>query len=129
MRPRGPAGKLDSSAVRSAARSLSRRGVRELVVIHFPEGALARTPRGLEVWQPSLALPRGYIAGTAGAGDAFCAGMLLGLHEGWDLGRCLRAGACVAAASLSHPTTTGGIGSLRSSLALARKFGFNRAVG
>jgi sugar/nucleoside kinase (ribokinase family) len=121
---RRPRGGLDLAALRRSAGALLQRGVRELVVIHFPEGALARSRDGGDVWQSSLKLPAGYIAGTAGAGDAFCAGVLYGLHEGWGVPRSLRAGVCVAAASLSHPTTTGGIQSLRSSLALAKRFGF-----
>ena len=117
-------GKLDTVALRHAAGALLQKGVRDLVVIHFPEGALARNRRGEDVWQSSLKLPAKYIAGTAGAGDAFCAGVLWGLHEDWDLKRCLLTGVCLAAASLSHPTCTAGVKSLSSSLALAKKFGF-----
>ncbi len=108
---------------RHAAGSLLQAGVRELVVIHFPEGAFARTRKGEDVWQSSLSLPAKHIAGTAGAGDAFAAGVLMGLHEGWELQRCLMTGVCVAAASLSHPTCTGGVKSLPAALKLARKFG------
>lgn len=121
---RTPDGKLDTVALRHAAGALLQKGVRDLVVIHFPEGALARNRRGEDVWQASLKLPAKYIAGTAGAGDAFAAGVLWGLHEGWELKRCLLTGVCIAAASLSHPTCTAGVKSLSNSLALARKFGF-----
>src|SRR5262249_35868345 len=86
---RRPDGDLDTTALRHAAGALLQQGVRELVVIHFPEGAFACTRGGQDVWQSSLKLPTGYIAGTAGAGDAFCAGVLLGLHEGWEIPRCL----------------------------------------
>src|SRR6266446_6563091 len=67
---------------------------------------------------------KGKIAGTAGAGDAFCAGVLLGLHEGWDLQRCLQTGVCVATASLSDPTCTGGIKLLKATLEIVRKYRF-----
>jgi sugar/nucleoside kinase (ribokinase family) len=120
---RQPDGGLDTVAVRHAAGALLQMGVRELVVIHFPEGGFSRTRDGKDFWQSSLKLPPKYIAGTAGAGDAFCAGVLLGLHEGWDLHRCLLTGACVAAASLCNPTCTAGVKSLGSALALAKKFG------
>jgi sugar/nucleoside kinase (ribokinase family) len=107
---------------------LLQEGVRELVVVHFPEGAFARTRKGEDFWQPSLKLPPKYIAGTAGAGDAFCAGVLYGLHEGWDLQQCLLTGVCIAAASLSDATCTTGVNSLKHSLALAKKFGFAPAL-
>jgi sugar/nucleoside kinase (ribokinase family) len=121
-------GQLDSVALRHAAGALLQFGVRELVVIHFPEGSFARTRKGEDIWQPSLKIPAKAIAGTVGAGDAFCAGVLLGLHEGWDLHRCLLTGTCVAGASLLHPTCTQGVPTLRAALAMARKYGFNRPL-
>jgi sugar/nucleoside kinase (ribokinase family) len=121
-------GQLDSVALRHAAGALLQCGVREVVVIHFPEGGFARTRKGEDFWQASLKLPPKCIAGTAGAGDAFCAGVLLGLHEEWDLQRCLLAGVCAAAASLSHPTCTGGMRDFKSVQQLARKYGFNRPL-
>ena len=54
---RGAAGTLDTVAVRHAAGALLQQGARDLVVIHFPEGAFARTRRGEGVWQSSLKLP------------------------------------------------------------------------
>jgi sugar/nucleoside kinase (ribokinase family) len=124
LRIRRTDGELDTTALRRAAVALLQAGMREVVVIHFPEGAFARTRDGEDYWQASLKLPASYVAGTAGAGDAFCAGVLLGLHEAWDLQRCLLTGICIAAASLSDPTCTAGVKSLNSSLALARRFGF-----
>ena len=128
FRIRQPDGRLDVVALRHAAGAMLQLGVRELVVIHFPEGGFARTRRGDDHWQSSLNLPPKAIAGTAGAGDAFCAGMLLGLHEGWDLGRCLEAGSCVAASSLSDPTCTCGILPLKATLALAKKYRFRPSL-
>ena len=104
LKIRQPDGSLDKVALRHAAGALLQQGVRELVVVHFPEGAFARARRGEDVWQSSLRLPAKHIAGTAGAGDAFCAGVLLGLHEGWDVPRCLLTGVSIAAASLADAT-------------------------
>jgi len=120
--------RLNTVSLRHAAGALLQGGVRELVVIHFPEGCFMRTRKGEDFWQPSLNIPAKYIAGTAGAGDAFAAGVLMGLHEGWDLPRCLSTGVCVAAASLSHPTCTGGVKSLSAALKLARQFGHRPAL-
>jgi len=122
---REPGGKLDTVTLRHAAGALLQQGVRELVVLHFPEGAFARTRRGDDVWQSSVKLPPKLIAGTAGAGDAFCAGFLLGIHEGWETKRCLETGVCLAAACLTDPTCTGGVKSLSASLALGKKYKFH----
>ncbi len=121
-------GALDTVALRHAAGALLQLGVHELVVIHFPEGGFARTRKGDDYWQASLELPGKFVAGTAGAGDAFCAGMLLGLHEGWDLQRCLHTAVCAAAASLSHPTCTEGMKPLKTTLDLARRYRFRTPI-
>jgi sugar/nucleoside kinase (ribokinase family) len=125
---RHPDGGLDTVALRHAAGALLQQGVRELVVVHFPEGAFCRTRKGEDFWQPSLKLPADYIVGTAGAGDAFCAGVLIGLHEGWEIQKSLLAGVCLAAASLSDATCTAGVKTLNTSLALARKFGLRPPI-
>jgi sugar/nucleoside kinase (ribokinase family) len=116
-------GSLNTTALRHAVGALLQCGVREMVVVHFPEGCFARTRQGVDVWQSSLNVPARHIAGAAGAGDAFAAGLLLGLHERWELSKCLLTGVCVATASLSHPTCTGGVKSLPAALKLAQKFG------
>jgi sugar/nucleoside kinase (ribokinase family) len=121
-------GVLDTVSLRHAAGALLQQGVSELIIINFPEGAFARTRKGEDVWQSALKVPTKQILGTAGAGDAFCAGVLYGLHEGWELKRCLEAGVSVAAASLSDPTCTGGIKPLAACLALAKKYGYNKSL-
>lgn len=114
--------KLDTVFVRHAAGAILQKGVGEVVVIHFPEGGFCRTRDGKDYWQTSLQLPKNYIQGTAGAGDAFCSGVLYGLHEGEDLQDCLLIGVCAAAASLADATCTGGMKSLSSVLALKKKY-------
>lgn len=121
---REPNGKLDTVALRHATGALLQQGVREMVILHFPEGAFARTRRGEDVWQPVVKLPPKLVAGTSGAADAFCAGCVLGLHEGWETKRFLETAVCLAAASMTSATVTGGIGSLGSSLALGKKYKF-----
>ncbi|HAV63030.1 MAG TPA: carbohydrate kinase family protein [Verrucomicrobiales bacterium] len=121
-------GKLDTVSLRHAAGALLQQGVSELIVIHFPEGAFARTRKGEDVWQSSVKVPAKHVLGTAGAGDAFCAGVLLGLHEDWELKRCLEAGVCAAAASLSDPTCTNGMKPLNACLALGKKYGYQKSL-
>jgi len=115
---------LDIAAIRASAKELLKRGVHELVVIHMPEGGYAINDRGHETFQPSLSLPASSIKGTAGAGDAFCAGMLYGLYRRWPMKKCLLLAVCAGAACLSDPTCTAGMRSLEATLALAEEFPF-----
>jgi sugar/nucleoside kinase (ribokinase family) len=103
------AGALDRSALSEAAARLLDLGVHHAVVIHAPEGGYARTKSGEETFVSSLTLPDGLIQGAAGAGDAFCAGYLLGLHEAWPMENRLALAVRAAAASLTHPTCTEGM--------------------
>lgn len=121
-------GQLDTVSLRHAAGAILQHGVKELVIIHFPEGCFARTRDGKDHWQPSLKVPAKAIAGTAGAGDAFCAGALLALHEGWDLQKVLLTAVCAAAASLSDPTCTGGMKPLAVVQTLQKKYGVRPAL-
>jgi sugar/nucleoside kinase (ribokinase family) len=119
-------GKIDLDAARKAAHQLLLAGVREWVVIHFPQGAIAVGSGGQELVQPSVDIPQERIAGTVGAGDAFAAGVLLGLHEAVPMNVALTYGVCVAAASLTHPTSSGGVKPLLECLQLADEFGYRQ---
>jgi sugar/nucleoside kinase (ribokinase family) len=120
----GRGAKLDHSAAQRAARALITLGVREWAVVHFPEGAYACSARGELVWQGSVRLPEAEIAGTAGAGDAFAAGILFGLHENWAMNRSLELGVCAAASSLRHPTTSGSVLPAADCFALGQQHGY-----
>ncbi len=110
--------------LRSAARRIFQGGVEELIVIHFPLGSYSLSRAGEEVAMPSLEVPSNRIVGTAGAGDAFCAGVLYGLHEGWDLRRALELATCAGAMCLLDVTTTGSIKSWQEALAMKEEFPF-----
>ena len=116
--------KIDPIQLRGAMQLLIEAGVRERVVVHYPEGGCALGRDGSWHEHPSLKLPSGYVKGAAGAGDAFGAGVLLGWHEGVSVPDQLRYGVCAAAANLSAETCTDGMRPLDDCLALAKRFGF-----
>jgi sugar/nucleoside kinase (ribokinase family) len=99
-------------------------GVRERVLVHFPEGGCALGRDGDWTQQGSVVLPEGYIKGAAGAGDAFTAGVLMGWHDQLSVQDQLRLGVCAAAANLSAETCTGGLRLAAECLALGERFGF-----
>lgn len=114
----------DFQSLLGAAEEILSLGVQQSVTIHVEHGAVACTRDGQSHIQPSLNLPAGYSQGATGAGDAFAAGLLYGLHEGLSLQDRLRLAVCTAAASLSHPTPSGGMKSVRECRALADQYGF-----
>ncbi|RRJ97949.1 carbohydrate kinase family protein [Opitutaceae bacterium TAV4] len=115
---------IDRSAVERALRSIAALDVRRWIIFHAPSAACAAAPDGTLHWQPSLRVPSAAIRGTAGAGDAFAAGVLHGLHEDWSIADALRLGVCTAAACLASPTCSDSILPLAETLALAERHGF-----
>ncbi len=97
---------INKNNVFEAAESLLNKGVNKIVVIHFPEGGYAQTKKGIKHFEPSFKVKDGEIKGTAGAGDAFCAGMLYALHEEWDLDQSLTFANASARFNLTSPTCT-----------------------
>jgi len=95
------------SALGQAERLLES-GVQELVAIHFPEGAVAAARSGARIRQGAYRVPEAEVVSTLGAGDAFCAGVLYGLHQGAPLERCLQAGVGLAHCNLAAESATDG---------------------
>ena len=93
-------GKLIRANIKPILEDLFERGVKDLAVIHCPEGGFAMDASGKYHEQPSLTLPKGFIVGSVGAGDAFCAGMLYGIYHGLDPKEAMRIGNGAAAACL-----------------------------
>jgi sugar/nucleoside kinase (ribokinase family) len=83
-------------------------GVQDLAAIHFPEGAVAVRRSGERHRQLAYRVPKAEVVSALGAGDAFCAGTLYGLHEGLPLARCLRLGTALAHCNLSAASATDG---------------------
>lgn len=116
-------GRFDRKAAEMAARALLDLGVQELACVHHPEGAVAVTRGGDCLFAPSVNVPQSEIVGTVGAGDAFYAGMLYGLHEEWPLAECLALANASAATSLHSATTSSSIRPWTECLAYAKAKG------
>ena len=126
--PPGPDPRERFESARLAARRLLAGGVRQAVFVHFPEGAVAVTPTG-EFLQGAARIPAADIRGSAGAGDAFSAGVLLGLHDGWTVPAALELGVCAAAVSLRDETCSAALRSAPECLDLGRQWGFQPTFG
>jgi len=122
------AGVTSTGAARRAAVALLVKGPLELVAIHFPGGCVAATRDGDVFARPSLQVPPEAIKGANGAGDAFAAGVLYGLHESWPVDECLTLGLCAAAAALRSLSTTGAVVSAAECRALADAWGWRAAI-
>ncbi len=99
-------------------------GVNRAVVIHFAGGAVYRDAAGSVFRQGAVRFPSDRIAGSAGAGDAFAAGFLFGVHDGWTTSASLELAVCSAAVSLESPTCSGAIRPWEECLSIGRGYRF-----
>ncbi|HHU49909.1 MAG TPA: carbohydrate kinase family protein [Clostridiales bacterium] len=102
--------------MKKALEELFSMGVSTWAVIHAPEGGYAMDKSGEYIEIDSLRLPDGYIKGTVGAGDAFCAGVLYGAYKGMSLAESLKVGVGTAACSLSEEGSTEGVRSFEETM-------------
>ncbi|MFW6107587.1 MAG: carbohydrate kinase family protein [bacterium] len=115
-------GTLDPDALIDAVDRLAELGEMELIVVHMPEGFYARDRRGDRYSRGSLELPDGFVKASVGAGDAFCAGVLHGLHEGRGPADAAWLGTCAAAACLSANNASDGLRPIKDCLALGDEY-------
>lgn len=108
MSLRDPDGGILLDKVQVAASELIGAGVRELCIIHFPEGGFVLSRNGESCFRQSRMLPLSEIVSSVGAGDAFCAGCLYAIHEGYSLPDMLDLANASARFNLKSPTSTGG---------------------
>ena len=115
-------GTLLKAHMADALGALMKLGVSTWAVIHCPEGGFGMEKGGELVALDSLKLPEGYIKGTVGAGDAFCAGVLYGAQQKMTLRRAIELGIASAACSLSESGGTEGLRSASEAMALFDRF-------
>lgn len=90
------------------AQKLKALGVRKKVIIHMPERGLCYSENGLTL-VPSYDIPIEAVAGTTGAGDAFCAGALYAIYQGRSDKEILEFASAAAVAALSSADATSGL--------------------
>ena len=117
-------GRTDAEACMMAAQMVLALGGMAVVVVHFVTGAVLVARGGERLFRPSVRVPEGEVRGANGAGDAFAAGFLYGIHEGWSHAACLELAHASAAACIRHPGSYDGLMPVADCLALAREWGW-----
>ena len=95
------------------------------IFCHFHQGCVYANAAGVRFSQASVSVPTSLVLGSAGAGDAFAAGVLFGLHADEDIPTCLRMGVCAAASSLLSSTCSMSVMPMDKALAWGHQLGFN----
>ena len=116
-------GTLHTERFKEALEKMKELGVSTWAVIHCPEIGAGLDENGTYAEFKSLKLPKGFIKGSTGAGDAFCAGVLYAAEKELGIAEALMIGACTAAASLSEVGSIDGVKALPEVMKLYGMYG------
>ena len=119
---RDESGKLIVGNIQAICEKFMEMGVRDKIVIHAPEASWSLDRDGQFYYMPSLLLPDGYIKGTVGVGDTFCAGMLYAIYKNLDPELSLRIANAAAASRLAQKIAIDGKRDMETLLELDQKF-------
>lgn len=109
------------------ASKLKQMGVRKKVIIHKPDCSVCFSDAGFSCLG-SYVLPDGYIQGTTGAGDAFCAGALIGIYNGWTDMEIMEFASACAVMALGSADATSGMKTEQETKAFCKSFSRRNAV-
>ena len=103
------------------AEILKKYGVKERVIIHDADKGICLSNDGFTI-VPSYNLPKDFIKGTTGAGDAFCAGALLKIKQNVSDREILEFAVSAATAALSEVDAIGGMREEEKILEISKNF-------
>lgn len=109
IEPRDKDGNLIEENVKQILSKLMAFGVKEKVIIHCPEKGFCLDKSGKYTAVASIKLKKGFIKGSVGAGDAFCAGCLYAIYNDYSDEEMLSFANLVAVNCLSAPDSVGGV--------------------
>ena len=120
---RTPSGGVNRANIRLAMEKTLAAGVKDRVVVHCKEMSFAMDSKGNFTEVPSLKVPKEDIKGTVGAGDAFCAGCLYSLYNGYTDRQMLEFASAAAACNLLEANAVDGMKERNEILRLAETYG------
>ena len=102
-------GRLIIANIKKSMERMMAEGVGERVIVHCPEAGFCLDRSGEFVVAPSVKIEKGYIKGSVGAGDAFCAGCLYGIYHGFSNKDILDFASAAAVCNLSAADSVSGM--------------------
>lgn len=121
--PRRADGTIDVDTIYRVMKKTIARGVKEKVVIHAKEAGFCLSADGTFTKMGSLRIPAEMIAGSVGAGDAYCAGCLYAIYNGYTDEEMLKFASAAAACNLFAENSVDGMRSKKEIYKLMERYG------
>ena len=123
--PYKPDGKINIENIKKTMEYMAECGVQEKVIVHCKKaGFCYDVPTGNFTVVPSVNIPKSAIKGSVGAGDAFCAGSLYGIYNGFDDKHILEFASSAAACNLFSENSVDGMLNKNEIEKLSEKYGW-----
>lgn len=123
--PYNPDGRLNIDNIKKTMVYMAEYGVKEKIIVHCKKaGFCYDVPTGNFTVVPSVNIPKSEIKGSVGAGDAFCAGSLYGIYNGFDDKHILEFAASAAACNLFSENSVDGMLNKNEIEKLSEKYGW-----
>ncbi len=118
-------GSLNIDNIRKTMEFMAKCGVKDKIIVHCKKaGFCYDVATGDFTVVPSLNIPKSEIVGSVGAGDAFCAGCLYGLYNGYSDKQILEFAACAAGCNLFAENSVDGMKSRSEIEKMPEKYGW-----
>ena len=97
---------LEKKLIISLSKKVFKKGLQKAILIHSPKESLYISKDNI-FHTKSMKIPKKQIKNAVGAGDAFCAGFLYGIHEDWDIQKTLTKSHAAGTAMMTIDASSG----------------------
>ncbi len=97
-------------------------GVKNWIIIHCRDASYGLDVDGTYVRMDAIDIPRSLIAGTTGAGDAYCSGVLYAAYKEMTMTQAMHFGTAVASCSILTPGASDGIRSYEETIKFTAEY-------
>lgn len=127
LEPYNQDGTLNIDNIKRTMKFIAECGVKEKVIVHCKTaGFCYDVPTDEFTVVPSINVPKSEIKGSVGAGDAFCAGSLYGIYNGFDDKHILEFAASAAACNLFAENSVDGMLGRNEIEKISEKYGWRK---
>ena len=104
--------RLDKKLIINLSRKIFQKGLHRALIIHSPYESLYISKKDIYHSQ-SPKIQKKNIKNAVGAGDAFCAGFIFGVHEDWDIEVTLRKSHAAGSAMMKIDSSSGNLPNIK----------------
>ena len=104
--------RLDKKLIINLSRKIFQKGLQRAFIIHSPYESLYISKKDIYHSQ-SPKIQKKNIKNAVGAGDAFCAGFIFGVHEDWDIEVTLRKSHAAGSAMMKIDSSSGNLPNIK----------------